>query len=354
MIYQSKSFNLNSTLQNDKSLYYGKFNSSNRYRIGDYEILLNKKIGIGGYSIVYLGQCINEIVAEKKNLDQSITEFDKNEIKNIVAVKKILMRDISVKTRDAINEEIKIMKMIKQKPHPNIVKCYDIIDDIDTIYIILEYCESGDLSKILDKSKPLDEKTVKYYFKQLVNGIKYINSENIIHRDIKPKNILLTNDKKTLKICDFGLSCNNIGSPHIYTICGSPLYMAPEMFMQKSYNKAIDLWSIGIILYEMLYGRNPFYRFKDQSELETFMLNENINIPEFNKNKKISELCISLLSSLLQKEAETRITFEELYNHKWLDDDIDELNLEINSESEESENYKLTKSTNEMIFELEY
>lgn len=292
----------------------------NVYKIGDYEIHISNPIGVGGYSIIYYGKCINEATIKKYKLTKS--KIIGNTVhNNIVAVKKILVRDASDKIKKAILDEINIIRKIIDAPHPNIVSCYDVIDDIDTIYIIMEYCENGDLSKII--GKPIKEETVKYYFKQLIKGVKYMNDNQIIHRDIKPKNILLTDDNKVLKICDFGLAKNKSSLSRVNTFCGSPLYMAPEMFYNRNYNETVDIWSIGIILYEMLYGINPFSKVKDKYELEQIMINikEEIKIPsKQTKNKTISKTCRTLLNSLLQKTSSTRITFEKLYIHEWFNE----------------------------------
>lgn len=238
-------------------------------------------------------------------------------IDNIIGIKKIITKGLSYKHQKMISEEVGIMKHIRDNPHDNIVACYDVIDDLDTIYIIMEYCDGGDMSKLI--GKPMKEENVKYYFSQLVNGIKYLDEHKIIHRDFKPKNLLLTCDKKILKICDFGLAKNKTGLSKINTVCGSPLYMAPEMFKNKGYDDSIDIWSIGIIMYEMIYGNNPLSKIKDYQELEYFMTNNSkfIDIPP---NKHMSNECIDLLKTLLVKDSCKRITLKELYTHKWLFD----------------------------------
>jgi serine/threonine protein kinase len=303
------------------------FSHSSNYQIGSYEIFLDHRIGMGGYSVVYLGRCVDETLIDEYDLNKE-KYIDDKLYTNIVAVKKILTRDVSSKVKKAIMDEISIAQKIKRNPHDNIVKFYDIIDDIDTIYIIMEYCDSGDLSKII--GKPLKEKTAQYYFRQIINGIKYLNTNHIIHRDIKPKNILLTDNKKTLKICDFGLAKELIGNTtKISTICGSPLYMAPEMFYDKTYDETVDIWSIGIILYEMLFGINPFHKVKDRHELEQLMIksDDDIHIP-----KNVSESCFSLLSGLLQKSVITRLSFDKIYDHEWIKSD--DINVHESSDEE--------------------
>lgn len=335
---------------------------SDVYRIGSYEIFLNNPIGIGGYSVVYYGRCIDDELINKHNLHK--TKFIENKLyNNIVAVKKILVRDASMRVKKAIFDEVTIMRTIITNPHPNIVTCYDVIDDIDTIYIIMEYCENGDLGHII--GKPMKEETVKYYFKQLINSIKYMNENQIIHRDIKPKNILLTDENRILKICDFGLAKNKSGLSRVNTICGSPLYMAPEMFYDKSYDETVDIWSVGIILYEMLYGINPFHKIKDKHELEQFMINNTDGIkipPKQTKNRDVSELCLSLLRDLLQKTSSTRITFNKLYVHEWINESHElefkknEISITDDSENDDNNNNNNDNNDNNddsLMFEMD-
>ena len=323
--------------------YKQNYGYNDTYKIGSYEIFLNHQIGAGGYSSVYIARCVDTDLATKLCINNTI-KLNGTLINNIVAVKKINTKTLSFKYHKMITEEINIMQHIKVNPHPNIITCYDVIDDLDTIYIVMEYCVVGDFSKVIGKQ--MKEEYVRYYFNQLVNGIKYLDEHKIIHRDIKPKNLLLTtssnDNKQILKICDFGLAKNKTGLLREYTICGSPLYMAPEMFKEKSYTDTADIWSVGIIMYEMIYGRNPLSGVKDYNELEAFMINTvAIDIPPKND---ITEECLNLLKRLLTKDSDDRITLKELYTHKWLNEShkelslVDELEnksalLEINKES---------------------
>ena len=122
--------------------------------------------------------------------------------------------------------------------------------------MILEYQENGDLSKFLNK-KPLKEMYAKKYLKQLADGLKYLLDNNILHRDLKPQNILLTDDY-ILKITDFGLARYYQQDNMITTICGSPLYMAPELLKNDKYNIKSDIWSLGVIIYQMVMKNHPF------------------------------------------------------------------------------------------------
>ena len=120
----------------------------------------------------------------------------------------------------------------------------------------MDYHEHGDLSKFLRK-RPLKEKYCKKYLRQLSNALKYLLQNNIVHRDLKPQNILMSNNNNII-ITDFGFA-RKINEDLLFTtLCGSPMYMAPEIFNKQAYNNKSDLWSVGIILFEMLSGYPPF------------------------------------------------------------------------------------------------
>lgn len=262
--------------------------------VGNYTIFYDKLLGSGSYANVYLG----------KNIKTN----------QYVAVK--IISNIPTKLARIFEEEMKIMSIIKNDPHVNIVGCYDIINLKNIIYIILEYCDSGDLKQLI--KNPIKEKYVHYYFKQLVNGLKYLHTKKILHRDIKPKNILLTNNKRVLKICDFGLAKNNEDNNLCKTVCGSPLYMAPEMIKNTNvlYTDQIDLWSTGLILYELLYGFHPFYHCKNINDLKAC---QEIDIPpKKNTNPDISYDCVLLLKKLLENDASNRLSWEMLFSDRWI------------------------------------
>jgi len=275
--------------------------------IGDYKI--DKDIiGEGTFSSVYKG----------KNLTNQIN----------VAVKKINRKGLK-KMRSYIDREIKIMKKLN---HKNILKLYDVIyEDYqgeENIYIILEYCSRGDLSKFLN-GNPLREKFAKKYLKQLSEGIKYLLENNISHRDLKPQNILIYDDL-SLKITDFGFAKTINSECMSQTVCGSPLYMAPEILNYKKYTDKADLWSVGVILYEMLTGKTP-YKANNIYDLVRMMKYEEVIIPNY---INLSSECKHILFSLLQKDPKKRLTWEKFYHHPWFTDHekIDNLYNEIFNE----------------------
>lgn len=275
------------------------------YKVSCYEIYKSNKLGKGNYSEVFLGKCLDAEKIKKYNISDGL-----------VAIKKINASNLTKNSNKKIRGEIEVMEIIKNNPHPNIVECYDIIDDIDTIYIVMEYCTDGDLNKYL--GCPISENKAKLYFTQIVNGLIYLYENNIIHRDLKPKNILLSDDKKKVKLCDFGLSKITSGLPRINTICGSPLYMAPEILNQKEYDNKIDMWSVGIILYEMLFGFNPLIYCKDIEELKTYVNNNQIIIPPLDFKGNISKDCINVLKLLLEKFNKNRLGATDILQQDWL------------------------------------
>lgn len=260
----------------------------------NYEIT-DKIIGKGSFSTVYL--------AKRNNED--------------IAVKVIDIKSLTAKTVEAMEDEINVINLIKDNVHPNIVAFFDIIRKNDKIYIFMEYCESGDLRRIL--KKPILEKYAQFYFSQLANGLRHLHRLKIIHRDIKPRNILLTGNRRVLKIADFGFSKFTDGTLHD-TICGSPMYMAPEIMKRLNYNEQTDLWSVGMILYEMLYGYHPYDKCMSIPDLKNVIENEQLEIPPKNNNtnKLVSNECLTLLRLLLQKNVTNRITWNEFFDHPWL------------------------------------
>ena len=270
-------------------------NQNSTFQIRDY-IVFKKRIGKGAFSNIYKGY-------DKKN-------------KKMVAIKEICLDTIS-KYKDSIKRETRIMKNLK---HPNIITLYDtIIDDAtDNIYLVLEYFGRGDFSKFL-KKRPLKEKFAKKYLKQLASGLKYLLENKIIHRDLKPQNILVSN-LGDIKITDFGFARYFDNDMVIQTVCGSPMYMAPEIMKKKKYDFKSDLWSVGIIFYEMLVGRTPF-KAKNIFDLMRQIEKQDIRLPQ---DINVSEECEDLLIRLLKKNPDERITWEDFFKHPWLESEFKE------------------------------
>ena len=245
-------------------------------------------IGHGSFSNVYLGT-------------NKIFGFD-------VAIKKINKQKINSLQKNFKND-IEIMKKLN---HPHIVKTFDILEDPNYIFIALEYCKNGTLHSFLDK-RPLKEQHVIQYFSQIISALKYLYNLKILHRDLKPQNILLDSNN-SIKLTDFDFAKITNDDNLFKTICGTPLYMAPEIIKYKKYNNKSDLWSLGVILFQMITGKHP-YKAKTHFELVKKIESDHIIIP---KKFNISKECFNLIHSLLQKEEKYRLDWEELFTHPWI------------------------------------
>ena len=260
----------------------------NTFRIKNY-IVYDTIIGKGSFSTVFKGY---DSIG-KYNIAVKRVELDENNTK---------------KVNKLIEREINIMKNLDNK---NVLKLYDIITDKNYMYMILEYCENGDLYKFL-KKRPLKEEFCKRYMKQIADGLKYLLNKNIIHRDLKPQNILIDRFYN-IKLSDLGFARYYEEDTLLKTLCGTPLYMAPEIMNYKDYDDRADLWSIGVILYEMLYGYRP-YKAKNLHTLVKLINSEPVKLPQ---TIKISNECKDILLSLLTRNPDKRISWENFFNHKW-------------------------------------
>lgn len=288
---------------------FGK-NFGNKFVVGEY-LVEYKRIGKGAFSSVYRGyhQETNKIVAIKK------IELD--------TVKKIKQR---------IKKEIQICKMLK---HPNVIETYDVINDKigGNIYIVMEYCGEGHLGNLL-KNKPIIEEEAKKYMKQIAEGLKYLMDNSILHRDLKPQNIMI-NDENNLKIADFGFARHFQTDTVAETLCGTPLYMAPEIMKHRKYNYKSDLWSVGVILYQMVFGRRPYYA-NNILDLLKKIENDKLYYPD---DVDISYDCKNLIESLLHTNPDKRIEWKDFFNHSWIEIDKNESNkisININDSFEDT------------------
>lgn len=248
--------------------------------------------------------------------------------------KTVAIKEIKVKnTNNLKNYVIRELEIHKNLNHPNIVKIYDIIisNPENAVYMIMEYCEYGDLQKFQNKT-PFNEKYIQCYMIQLRDALKYLHNNNIVHRDLKPQNILLISPL-TIKITDFGLArnitddihkMNNIRETELEkesdlfsTYCGSPIYMSPELLNKQHYNSKSDLWSVGIILYELITGYPPFLA-SNLKQLINKVNSEPVNLDKIDKTL-ISPECFDLLKQLLNANKNTRMEWEMFFTHQWFD-----------------------------------
>ena len=249
--------------------------------ISNYE--LKNDIGEGNFGKVKLG------VFKKTGQEFAIKIINKDKIKQ--KMKNILFKE---------NE------IITKFNHINVVYVFQIIEEEKNIYIIMEYCNKGELFDYIVSHQKLDENEASIFFYQLINGVDYIHKKGVAHRDLKPENLLLTVDN-ILKIIDFGLSHEYDENSLLKTKCGSPSYAAPEIIKGKLYDGfKTDIWCCGIILYAMLCGYLPFEG-DNNRELFTNILECNPEYPSFlSKNSK------KLIQNLLKINPDERLTIEDI------------------------------------------
>lgn len=169
------------------------------------------------------------------------------------AIKIISKRDV-VRQRHTkhINNERAILDTVS---HPFLVNMYDTFQDDTHLFIVMEYVQGGELFRILRRQKKFDQDTTRFYAAEVILALEYMHELDIAYRDIKPENILLDAEGH-IKIVDFGFA--KMVPDVTWTVCGTPDYFAPEIIRSKGYNKAVDWWCLGVLIYEMLTGKAPF------------------------------------------------------------------------------------------------
>ena len=193
--------------------------------------------------------------------------------------------------------------------HKNIVRLYGYFFDEERIMMILEYAARGTLSDILAKSGPLNEQTASKYFQQIVSAVSHIHSHDIVHRDLKPSNVLISLEN-TLLLSDFGFAIK--GRAPEQSFVGTLDYIAPEVLSGKSYGKEADIWSLGVILYELVSGKTPF---EEEDEQKTA---KRIVSGKFEFPATFSPLLKHLISKILILNPSERPTASQILDHPWL------------------------------------
>ncbi|XP_056140324.1 serine/threonine-protein kinase 36 [Lampris incognitus] len=230
----------------------------------------------------------------------------------VVALKFIPKVGRSEKELRSLRREIEIMRGLK---HPNIVQLFDSFETETEVVVVTEYAE-GELFQILEDDGHLPESQVHEIACQLVSALYYLHSHRILHRDMKPQNILL-GKCGVVKLCDFGFArAMSVSTLVLTSIKGTPLYMAPELVEEKPYDHTADLWSLGCILYELHTGAPPFYT-NSIFELVQLIVRDPVKWPD-----TMSNTCKSLLKGLLTKDAQMRLSWPDLLYHPFVADGV--------------------------------
>ena len=222
------------------------------------------------------------------------------------AIKILDKEKLKTQTKSTLFNEIEI---ISRLDHKNIIHVEKILEDSKNYYIIMEYCEKGELFDYIVNKERLNPAEASLFFYQLINGVEYIHQQGFAHRDLKPENLLLTKEK-ILKIIDFGLCHDFDGENYLTTKCGSPSYAAPEILKGYPYDGfKTDIWCCGIILYAMLCGYLPFDGDNNQ-EIFQSIVECKPEFPDF-----LEDDSINLLIWILNSEPNDRISIEEIKCH---------------------------------------
>lgn len=215
--------------------------------------------------------------------------------------------------------------ILKNLRHKNIIQVYETFESEQYLLIIMEYISCGDLLSYVRKRSRISENVAKFIFKQIIEGIHFIHSKNIVHRDIKLDNILI-DINNTIKICDFGVSKSVRKGEIIYDQCGTPAYIAPEILRNTGYDGfGVDIWSAGVVLYTMLTGTVPF-KANHLKDLHKLILKaQYMSIEDFNSNNisqginiTVSSEASNLIKGMLEVDPKKRLTSEQILNHPWI------------------------------------
>jgi len=249
-------------------------------RVGLDDFDLKKVIGKGSFGKVMLvRKKSNQKVYAMKILDKK-TIKERNEVEHTKAEKSILMK----------------------LSFPYLVKLHFSFQTPDKLYFIMDYINGGELFFHLQREKRFSEARVKFYGAEIAAAIEHLHNAGVIYRDLKPENLLLTNEGHIV-LTDFGLSKEGLvgKDDRTETFCGTPEYLAPEILEGNGYGKSADWWSYGTLLFEMLNGLPPFYD-EDVQEMYTKILSAELEIPEF-----ISDEGADILCKLLDRDPATRL-----------------------------------------------
>ncbi|KAI9648323.1 Serine/threonine-protein kinase [Ciborinia camelliae] len=312
--------------------------TTNDVSVGSFRV--DKEIGKGSFATVYRG-----------------THMPSG---SLVAIKSVNLAKLNKKLKDNLYCEIEILRGLR---HPHIVALIDCRESTSHINLMMEYCELGDLSYFIKKRDkladnptltdmirkypmPIDgglnEVIVRHFFKQLASAVEFLSVRGFIHRDIKPQNLLLLpspdwmgkrkgapelmqaskesivpmvgiSSLPMLKLADFGFARSLPSTSLAETLCGSPLYMAPEILRYEKYDHRADLWSIGTVLYEMMTGKPPF-RASNHVELLR-KIEQNEDGIRFSSKAVLSREMKEIVRAFLKRKPDDRISFEAFFTH---------------------------------------
>ncbi|XP_007889454.1 serine/threonine-protein kinase DCLK1a isoform X2 [Callorhinchus milii] len=262
-----------------------------RYKVG-------RTIGDGNFAIV------KECIERSTNREYALKIINKSKCRG---------------KEHMIQNEVSILRRVK---HPNIVLLIEEMDTPSELYLVMELVKGGDLFDAITSTNKYTERDASGMLYNLASAIKYLHSLNIVHRDIKPENLLVyehQDGSKSLKLGDFGLA-TLVDGP-LYTVCGTPTYVAPEIIAETGYGLKVDIWAAGVITYILLCGFPPFRGpSNDQDVLfdQILMGHQEFPSPYWDN---ISDAAKELITMMLQVDVDQRYSAQQLLEHPWVNDD---------------------------------
>jgi len=287
----------------------GEQNNSNTHRtipspsepIENYYDVSNEVLGVGYFAVVYVG--IN-----KSTL-------------GLVAVKAVDKR--LVEKEEALEREVRILSSIN---HMYIVKMLAIFDTMSHLYIVMELMEGGELYDEILRRKSFTEGDTAYIMRQVFEALAYLHNQKIVHRDLKLENLLLVRKNALeIKIADFGLS--TIYNTALFTACGTPFYVAPEIVLGDGYSFEVDLWASGILLYILLSGKLP-YAADNERDLYALILS-NVLIFKSPQFDTVSDTAKDLISKLIVSAPNDRLTPSQALLHPFITGEYPDLSKSL-------------------------
>eukprot|EP00537_Pseudo-nitzschia_pungens_P006009 CAMPEP_0172362358 /NCGR_PEP_ID=MMETSP1060-20121228/5983_1 /TAXON_ID=37318 /ORGANISM="Pseudo-nitzschia pungens, Strain cf. cingulata" /LENGTH=1094 /DNA_ID=CAMNT_0013084849 /DNA_START=556 /DNA_END=3840 /DNA_ORIENTATION=- len=320
---------------------------------------LHQRLGSGSFATVYKGIRVEQRKKQQLEQEQTTAMCDEDENDDssassssterqdrlhpqLVAIKAIARTSEKLTKKVLQNLEIEI-SILRTYRHPNIVCMHDVQKTDRHFYLLLEYCGGGDVQHLIRSRQKgrLSERLTRRLMRDLSSGLRFLWSQELIHRDIKPQNLLLTgplpveelaenppkenasgllqqsarsiyddpNPGFSLKIADFGFARHLQTASMAETLCGSPLYMAPEILQHHRYDAKADLWSVGTVLFEMIAGRPP-YNGENHIDLLRNIQHKAVRLPP---DVRVSKPCVNLLRILLNRNPLSRAGFKEFF-----------------------------------------
>lgn len=245
-----------------------------KYALHDFDIM--RTLGTGSFGRVHLVKSVHN------NRFYAMKVLRKSQV--------VRMKQIA-----HLNDERRILKKVN---FPFFIRLWGTFQDSSNIFMVMEYIEGGELFSLLRKSRRFPSPVAKFYASEVVLALEYLHNQDILYRDLKPENILLEKSGH-IKITDFGFSKE---VPDVtWTLCGTPDYIAPEVVASKPYNKSVDWWSLGVLIFEMLTGYTPFY---SQTHMKTYekILRCEVQYPNY-----LSPTVVDLLQRLITKNLSQRL-----------------------------------------------